>query len=121
MAPKVLLVHPSPAESALDRRLQGEGYQVLRAENGLKLVSHLEVEQPDVIIMETRSAWSDSFQLCSALRHGRFARTPVFFLSSNPDEDECRHSYDCGCTQYFHMPRQMPALIRRIRECAGAP
>ncbi|PKN46102.1 MAG: hypothetical protein CVU59_07055 [Deltaproteobacteria bacterium HGW-Deltaproteobacteria-17] len=121
MAPKILLVHPSLCTPELDHSLSGQGYEILRADNGLRFVSQLEVENPDVIIMDSRTQWSDSHTLCSAIRSGRFHHKPVFFLSRDITEEECRTSSNCGCTQVFHMPRQMPALMRRIRECAGTP
>jgi DNA-binding response OmpR family regulator len=121
MAPKILLVHPSRCTPQLDSKLSGQGYEILRADNGLKFVSALEVENPDLIIMDSRPQFSDSHTLCSAIRSGRFQYKPVFFLSPDLNEEECRQSSHCGCTQVFQMPRQMPALMRRIRECAGTP
>ncbi len=121
MAPKILMVHPSRCTPELDRSLSGQGYEILRADNGLKFVSALEVENPDLIIMDSRPQWGDSHTLCSAIRGGRFHRKPVFFLSRDVTEEECRHSSACGCTQVFQMPGQMPALMKKIRECAGIP
>ncbi len=121
MAPKILFVPQNAGNSTIGTELSGQGYEVLRAENGLKFVSHLEVENPDLILMETRPHWANTFNLCSAIRHGRFGSKPVFFLSHSPDEEECKNSYQCGCTQYFRLPQQKRDLFRRIRECAGTP
>ncbi len=120
MAPKILLVHPTECHPLLDSQLTAQGYEILRAENGLRFVSQLQIENPDVVIMDSRPRFSDSHTLCSAIRT-QFRHKPVFFLSHDAHETDHRDHLDCGCTQVFSMPGQMPALIRRIRECAGVP
>lgn len=120
MAPKILLVDPSSCHPGLAVDLCARGYEVLRAENGLRFVSQLQVENPDLVIMDSRPRFSDSHTLCSAIR-SQFHHKPVFFLDHDTHETDCRDHLGCGCTQVFSMPAQLPALIRRIGECAGTP
>jgi DNA-binding response OmpR family regulator len=120
MAPKILLVDPASCHPALADRLCARGYEVLRAENGLRFVSQLQIENPDVVIMDSRPRFCDSHTLCSAIR-SQFRHKPVFFLAREAQEVDHRDHLGCGCTQVFSMPTQLSALIRRIGECAGTP
>jgi len=120
MAPKILLVDPASCHPGLEGDLCDRGYEVLRAENGLRFVSQLQVENPDLIIMDSRPRFCDSHTLCSAIR-SQFRHKPVFFLAHDSHETDRRDHLGCGCTQVFSMPGQLPALIRRIGECAGTP
>ncbi len=121
MAPKILYVHRTQRANQLLSRLENRGYAVLRASNGLKLISHLEVERPDLIIMDTKSSWPNSFSLCKALRKGKYRSIPIFFLSNKPTKEESRQSYLCGCTQYFSLPNQLDTLFTKVQEFAGTP
>ncbi len=121
MAPKILFVHQFPKLNPIQRALETRGYSILRASNGLKLISHLEVERPDLIIMDTRSSWPNSFSLCRALRNGKYKTIPIFFLSNQATKEESKKSYSCGCTQYFSIPSELDTLYSKVGEFAGVP
>ena len=122
MAPKILFVNKFHRPHSLLHTLEKRGYRILRASNGLKLISHLEVENPDLIVMDTKAVWPNSFSLCKALRKGKYKSIPVFFYSDGPcTEEESTRSYQCGATQYFSMPSQLDSFITKVREFAGTP
>jgi len=121
MAPKILYINKYFKSNPLLKSIESKGYKVLKASNGLKLISHLEVENPDLIMMDTKSAWPNSFNLCKALRKGKYKSIPIFFLSDQYSKDESFKSYNCGCTQYFTLPKQTNTLFSKIKEFAGTP
>jgi DNA-binding response OmpR family regulator len=121
LAPKILFINKFNRKNSILSTLQNRGYSILRAANGLKLISHLEVENPDLIIMDTKSTWPNSFSLCSALRKGKYKTIPIFFLSSKSSKEESKKSYHCGCTQYFDLPEQLDNLYCKVKEFAGNP
>lgn len=62
--------------------LENEGFAVILAANGLRLVSTLQVDRPDIILLDVVNSWIDGFELCRALKKNpQFCDIPVIFLS----------------------------------------
>lgn len=121
MAPRILFVNKLAESCSFLSVLEKRGYHILRANNGLKLISQLEVEQPDLIIMDTKSSWPNSFNLCSALRRGKYRSIPVFFLSPKHSKEEFDRSRECGASNYFSLPGQMDNFLSSVKEVCGSP
>ncbi|MBU1220835.1 response regulator [Myxococcota bacterium] len=121
MAPRILFINKMSDQCNFLTVLEKRGYHILTACNGLKMIRHLEVERPDLIIMQTKSSWPNSFSLCTALRSGKYSSIPVFFLSENNDDDEQNQSISCGANKYFSLPNQMDHFLQSVREICGAP
>jgi CheY-like chemotaxis protein len=63
--------------------LEDEGFTVLHAPSGLRLIGILSVDRPDLILLDVRMAWVDGFALCRALKASpRFREIPICFLSA---------------------------------------
>jgi CheY-like chemotaxis protein len=95
--PAVLMVndHP-PSRTALRRTLEGAGYTVWDAPSPVRLVSRLQVDRPDAVLLETRQAWTDYFRLCRSLkRSAAFGHLPVLLLGARePRESGCDRCLD---------------------------
>ena len=62
--------------------LHKAGYEVALAANGLRLVSALQVDRPDLILLDVNMSWIDGFELCRALKkNAEWAQIPVVFVS----------------------------------------
>lgn len=118
MATKVLLVSPCRFTNQIQERLQHLGCELLHAENGLRFISRLDVEDPDVIIMDARPAWCDPRVLCRTVKSSHPLK-PVFLLAR--EEAECCGFDGIESAQVFRMPRQMGQLLRRLRQYARNP
>ncbi|MGM0596413.1 MAG: response regulator [Myxococcota bacterium] len=121
MPPKILFINKNFKKNKIQINLKKRGYSILKANNGLKLISHLEVEHPDLIIMDTKSTWPDSFTLCKSLRKGKYKSIPVFFVTNQSTKKEYTDSFRCGCTQYFCLPSQFDTFYKKVQEFAGIP
>ena len=63
--------------------LELEGFEVGQAANGLRLISAMHVDRPDVILLDVMMSWIDGFELCRAIkRNPTFADIPVIFISA---------------------------------------
>ena len=106
--------------SWLERILQDAGFSVMLAANGLRLVSTLQVDRPDLILLDVINSWIDGFELCRALKKNpQFRDIPVIFISgrSAPEDVECGMA--CGAVDYFAKPVDSRKLLARIRELVG--
>jgi DNA-binding response OmpR family regulator len=55
--------------------LELEGYDVEQAANGLRLISSLHVDRPDLILLDVMMSWIDGFELCARSRRTTSSRT----------------------------------------------
>jgi len=106
----------------LRMRLELEGFEVHVAANGLRLISSLRVDRPNIILLDVMMSWIDGFELCQALKHNpEFANIPVMFISGRTSAEDLAKGYEVGCTDYFTKPLDLKHLIDRIRQVIGEP
>lgn len=97
--------------------LRHQGFEVMQAANGLRLISTLHVDKPDVIIMDVNMSWIDGFELCKAVRKSEeFRKIPVMFVSARTSAADVRRGLEAGAVGYFTKPVDLEILIARIRE-----
>ena len=105
----------------LAEALHRAGYEVALAPNGLRLVSALQVDRPDLILLDVNMSWIDGFDLCVALkRNPLFADIPVVFVSGRSSPADVEHGLSCGAVDYFGKPIDGAALLARIDELVHA-
>ena len=101
----------------LKMALELEGYEVAQAANGLRLISTLHVDRPDLILLDVMMSWIDGFELCRAIKKNpTFGDIPVIFISARKSVEDERAGLDAGAVDYFPKPLDMDRLIARIRE-----
>ncbi len=104
----------------LRMRLEGEGFEALVAANGLRLLSSLRVDRPDLILLDVRMSWIDGLELCQALKKNpEFAPIPIFIISGRASKSDVEKGYQYGCTDYFAKPLDFTYLVQRIRQVIG--
>jgi DNA-binding response OmpR family regulator len=101
----------------LDDTLSDAGFEVILAANGLRLVSTLQVDRPDLIILDVVMSWIDGFELCRALKKNpQFCDIPVIFISGKTTLADRRHGLSCGAVDYFPKPLDSIELVARVKE-----
>lgn len=115
---KIIIVDDDKStREMLQTALELEGFEVRQAVNGLRLVSALRVEQPDLILLDIMMSWIDGFELCRSIkRNEEFRRIPLIFISAKKGEDDVRHGFEVGCVDYFTKPIDLEKLLGRIRD-----
>ena len=97
--------------------LELEGFEVSQAANGLRLISAMHVDRPDVILLDVMMSWIDGFELCRAIKKNpTFGDIPVIFISARKSLEDERAGIDAGAIDYFPKPLDMDRLIARMRE-----
>jgi len=106
--------------SVLGHRLTQAGYEVKEAPNGLRLVSTLHVDRPDIILLDVMMSWIDGFELCRAIKaNAEFATIPVVFMSGRTSAADIERGMACGAVDYFPKPLDIERLIARVGELVG--
>lgn len=119
--PKVAVVDDDrEVRESLEDYLQSEGFDVILAPNGLRLVSVLQVDRPDAILLDVVMSWIDGVELCRALkRNPQFCDIPVVIISGHSRTDFER-ARQAGAVAYFSKPLELGALTTTLRSLTSA-
>ena len=102
--------------------LRGAGLQVAVAANGLRLIAALQIDRPDLIVLDVNLSWIDGFELCRALKKNpTFADIPVVFLSGRTAPSDIQAGLACGAVDYVTKPFDLPSLLDKIEGIIGPP
>lgn len=123
MAKKIIIVDDDKAtRDMLQTALELEGFEVRQAVNGLRLVSSLRVDKPDLILLDVMMSWIDGIDLCKSIkRNDEFRHIPLIFISAKKGEDDLRKGFDAGCIDYFTKPLDLDRLMSRIQMVILSP
>jgi DNA-binding response OmpR family regulator len=116
MSRKVVIVDDDrETREALQEALEEHGYTVVLAQSGLRLISYLHVDRPDVILLDVMLSWIDGFELCRAIkRNPEFRNIPVCFISGRSSEADVQQGMACGAAAYFVKPLDLEDLIAQV-------
>ena len=116
--PKVIIVDDDrEAREMLAMALELEGFEVIQAANGVKLISSLHVHHPDILLLDVNMSWSDGFELCRSVRRNeQFRSLPVLFISARKSRADVETGLASGADGYFTKPIDFDALLGRMRE-----
>jgi DNA-binding response OmpR family regulator len=119
---KIIIVDDDrEARELLGIALEKEGFDVTEAANGLRLISTLHVDRPDLILMDVNMSWIDGFELCRAVRKNEeFHAIPVVFISARSGSMDVKKGLDAGANDYFTKPVDIGMLVSRIHELLPA-
>ena len=122
MASKIVIVDDDrETRELIQTALVMRGFDVVLAQSGLRLISYLHVDRPDLILLDVMMSWIDGFELCRAVkRNPLFADIPVVFISGRGDEAAIREGMACGAAAYFVKPIDLDELIAKVTELTDA-
>lgn len=119
--PKVIIVDDDrETREMLATALELDGIQVSQAANGLRLITSLHLQRPDVILLDVNMSWIDGFELCRAVRRNeQFRDIPVIFVSARASREDQERGRECGADDYFVKPVELDRLSARIKDLAA--
>ena len=115
--PTILLVDDEPVNlSLIKRRLEGEGYAVMTAQDGRAAVERARADVPDLIILDVMMPVMDGLQACRLLKELPATRDiPIIFLSALDDTETKVNGLLLGADDYISKPFKAEELIARVR------
>ena len=97
--------------------LKNEGYEAGFILNGLQLIKKLEIDKPDLLIMDIKMSWISGLELCKAVKtSSEFADIPVIFISVLGDEKTKKEALDVGASAFLKKPIDLKLLLKTIRK-----
>ncbi|MBI2980300.1 MAG: response regulator transcription factor [Chloroflexi bacterium] len=97
----------------LRANLEGKGYEVLAATNGIEALQTFETELPDLVLLDIMMPKMDGFEVCRRLRE--WSQTPIIMLSARGDESDKVKCLDLGADDYITKPFGASELIARVK------
>lgn len=119
---KILVVEDDPSVRELFKvLLEGEGYEILQAENGLDGLKRAEQDSPDLMILDLMMPDEDGETVLGKLRsHSALSEVPVLVVSGKYEALD-RLKETLGDGNVFSKPFEPTRLMDRIGELVGHP
>ncbi len=101
--------------------LEAEGLVVGEVQSGLRLISTLHVDKPNVILMDAVLSWIDGIELCRSIKKNpAFKEIPIVFISARRRSEDIAAGLGAGAVDYFPKPLHLGRLIPRLRDILGS-
>ncbi|WP_022941847.1 response regulator [Psychromonas hadalis] len=97
----------------LAQYLTKNSFDVITAEDGIKMDSQLDNHQPDLIILDIMLPGDDGFVLCQRIR--QTSNVPIIMLTANSDEMDRVLGLEIGADDYIAKPFSPRELLARIK------
>ena len=117
MSKKILVVDDDVSFVRLvERILQGAGYEVLIATNGLSALKTVRDDKPDLVLLDIMLPGVDGFEICRRLRDTPdTAQVPVLIVSSKSRESDKSEAFDVGANDFCGKPVKSEELLRLVK------
>ncbi|MFH1170421.1 MAG: response regulator [Candidatus Vogelbacteria bacterium] len=116
---KILLAEDDKfLSTAMGEKLVREGFEVLRASNGIDAVTLAKAEHPDLVLLDIIMPQKTGFEVLSELRLDSATRDiPVIVLSNLGQEVDIKKARDLGAIEYLvKSDVKMRVVVAKIKE-----
>jgi len=93
--------------------LQGSGYRVLEAVDGVSALELTALNTPDLILLDVGLPGLDGLEVCRRVR--TFSTVPIIMLTARAAEADKVAGLDAGADDYLGKPFGPPELLARVR------
>ena len=96
--------------------LEKEGYQVIVAHDGLKALSMVKSENPDLIILDIMLPKMDGLEVCQLLKQeANYSAIPIIMLTARGEELDTVLGLELGADDYIKKPFSPRELLARVK------
>jgi DNA-binding response OmpR family regulator len=117
MADKILIVDDDPdTVKFINIMLSRLGYSVVAATSGMEALEKVQVEHPDLIILDVMMPGMDGYEVSRNLRRNpKTATTPILMFTAKTTIEDKLAGYDAGVNLYLTKPIHPIDLQANIR------
>jgi PAS domain S-box-containing protein len=114
--PAVLIVDDVPANlSVVVESLEGQGFRVLVALDGLEALERAAFSQPDLILLDVKMPGIDGYETCRRLKlNSETSDIPVIFMTSMSASADVIKGLAAGGVDYVTKPIRVDEVVARI-------
>ena len=112
----ILIVDDTPANlQLLSKMLNERGYRVRPVSNGSMALSAVQVEPPDMILLDIRMPGMDGYKVCETLKADEKNRDiPIIFISALDATQDKVRAFQVGGLDYITKPFQIEEVLARV-------
>jgi signal transduction histidine kinase len=104
------------ARETLVAILEGEGYNLQLAKDGIQALTMLKQIQPDLILLDVMMPAMDGFEVCRRIRATpQLAEVPIILLTALDDRDSLLRGLESGADDFLSKPPDRRELVARVR------
>lgn len=115
--PVVFIVDDNKANrELLDGHLEGLGYEVRQAKDGLEALALIEQEEPDLVLLDIDMPHLDGLAVCRRIKAHPLRRlVPVVLITASGDRDTHLRGIEAGADDFLTKPFDAKELLLRTR------
>ncbi len=119
---KLLIVDDEPfTVEVLQVFLQMNGFETVSAQNGSDGLLLVEIEQPDLMILDLMLPDLEGYEVCRRLRNATHnTHLPVLILSARVEAGSKRRAAEAGANAYLTKPVDFPELLHALNHLLAA-
>jgi putative two-component system response regulator len=116
-SPLILIADDSETHRELLKRiLEGEGYRIETAVDGVEALEQIERVGPDLVVLDLQMPRLDGIGVLKALRaQQRWVLLPTLLLTGQTDREEKVRGLDAGASDFLTKPPELSELLARVR------
>ncbi|MEL6277479.1 MAG: PleD family two-component system response regulator [Pseudomonadota bacterium] len=117
MSARVLVVDDMPANrKILEAKLSASYYSVVTAANGQEALDKVQIEKPDLILLDVMMPGMDGFECCRRLKSDpETSHIPVVMITALDQSSDRIRGLEAGADDFLTKPPNDLALFARVR------
>jgi DNA-binding response OmpR family regulator len=96
----------------LDMNLSRRGYHVLQAVDGLSALNAVELEEPDLVVLDLKLPDMDGYEVCRRIRE--HSTVPIIMLTARAEQEQKIRGLKVGADDYITKPFSADELLARV-------
>lgn len=102
--------------TALEFRLQRQGFKVKKAENGKEALEIIKTEKPDLVVADIMMPLVNGLELINFIRNDLGSMLPIIVISALEHEETVLEAFKLGASDFITKPFKPNELILRIKK-----
>jgi signal transduction histidine kinase/DNA-binding response OmpR family regulator len=114
---KILLVDDEPINlQILENQLKLNQYQILRASDGIEALKIIDIEKPDLVLLDVMMPKLSGYETCKKIRE-KYSETelPILMLTAKNRLEDLMNGFAVGANDYLAKPFSKGELLSRIK------
>jgi two-component system sensor histidine kinase/response regulator len=113
---KILIVDDQPNNLKVISSILSENYKLFVANSGEKAFKILEVEKPDLILLDIMMPGMDGYEVCERLKlNENMKDIPIIFLTAKSELEDIVKGFELGAVDYITKPFKIKEVEVRIK------
>ena len=112
---KILIVEDIEANVDILMDALGDDYDVSVAMDGETALENLEIEVPDIILLDIMMPGMDGYEVCSRIKANKaMAKIPIIFLTAMTDINSKKKGFELGAVDYITKPFEINEVKDKV-------